>query len=130
MSKTIRLELFHKILFLKANLNFRLPTAKAVEEKPCVQVKHLEIAVEQHKSDFRQQDLKLSGNSSLRVRTQKDIQTFLAEICTARKKSYFMQSRKLDLKTGIFFCATHRPTQKLTQLKRTAPKRILGVNKA
>lgn len=69
MSKNIRLELFHKILFLKANLNFYLPTAKAVEEKPYVQAKHLEIAVEQHKSDFRQQDLKLSGNSSLRVRT-------------------------------------------------------------
>lgn len=91
------------MLFLKTNLKLGLPAAKAIEEKPCVQLKHLEIPVEQSKSDFGQQDLKLSGNPSLQVRMQKDIQTFVAERCTARKKRYFMHSRKLDLKKGIFF---------------------------
>lgn len=44
--KSIRLELFHKILFLKADLNLHLLTAKAIVEKPCVQVKQFEITVE------------------------------------------------------------------------------------
>lgn len=105
MSKTTS-EFFHKILFLKVNLNLCQSTAKAIVEKPCVQVKQFEIAMEQsyYKWNLGQWDLKLSDNPSVQVRTPKGIHTFVANVLEmhSKEEKLFYAQQKIRFEDRIF----------------------------
>lgn len=73
---------------LKVTLNLYLSTAKLLVKKPCVQLKQVDVALEQSycESNLGQWELKLLDNSPAQVRAQKDINVFVADVLAMHSK--------------------------------------------